>query len=78
MNDSPTARKIREALPITGRVNTWGDEIYFEITVQMEDAAAARADVKVGEVVGRVLGDAADFRQVDAGVMVTLTEVVPG
>jgi hypothetical protein len=30
-NDSPTAQLIWEALPITGRANTWGDEIYFDI-----------------------------------------------
>jgi hypothetical protein len=37
LNDSPTADKIWAALPITGTVNTWGDEIYFSIPV---DAAA--------------------------------------
>lgn len=104
LNDSPTAQMIWEALPITGRANTWGDEIYFEIPVQAEQAPDARADVEVGElgywpvgrafciffgptpvspgdqpraaspvnVVGRVLGDATAFRQVDAGATVTL------
>jgi hypothetical protein len=50
LNDSPTAQKISESLPITGRANTWGDEIYFEIPVQAEQAADARADVEVGEL----------------------------
>jgi hypothetical protein len=50
LNDSPTAQRIRESLPITGRANTWGDEIYFEIPVQAEQAADARADVEVGEL----------------------------
>jgi hypothetical protein len=50
LNDSPTAIKICESLPITGRANTWGDEIYFEIPVQAEQAADARADVEVGEL----------------------------
>ena len=27
LNDSETAQKIWEALPIEGNVNTWGDEI---------------------------------------------------
>jgi hypothetical protein len=31
LNDSPTARKIAAALPITTAFNTWGDEIYFSI-----------------------------------------------
>ena len=50
LNDSPTARAIWEALPIDGRANTWGDEIYFEIPVQAELSASARAEVEVGEL----------------------------
>ena len=50
MNDSATAETIWAALPITGRANTWGDEIYFEIPVEAEQAADARADVAVGEL----------------------------
>ncbi len=50
LNDGPTARQIWDALPITGRANTWGDEIYFEIPVQVEQAPDARVDVEVGEL----------------------------
>ena len=50
LNDGPTARAIWEALPITGRVNTWGDEIYFAIPVQAAEEPDARADVEVGEL----------------------------
>jgi len=35
LNDSNTAQKIWEALPIEGSVNTWGDEIYFSITIDV-------------------------------------------
>ena len=31
LNNSQTAEKIWELLPIEGRANTWGDEIYFSI-----------------------------------------------
>jgi hypothetical protein len=50
LNDSPTAQKIWEALPIIGRANRWGDEIYFEIPVEASQASDARADVSVGEL----------------------------
>ena len=35
LNDSNTTQKIWEALPIEGIVNTWGDEIYFSIPVNI-------------------------------------------
>ena len=35
LNDSPTAREIAAALPITASFNTWGDEIYFGIPVHL-------------------------------------------
>jgi hypothetical protein len=50
LNDSPTAQMIWEALPVVGRANTWGDEIYFRIPVQAEEAPDARADVEIGEL----------------------------
>jgi hypothetical protein len=50
LNDSATAQLIWEALPITGRASTWGDEIYFDIPVRAGQAPDARADVEVGEL----------------------------
>ena len=50
LNDSPTARRIWEALPIEGRASTWGDEIYFEIPVVADQEPDARAEVEVGEL----------------------------
>lgn len=50
LNDSPTAQAIRSALPITGRAQTWGDEIYFRIPVESDAAKDARAEVDVGEL----------------------------
>ena len=50
LNDSATALKVWDALPIEGSASTWGDEIYFEIPVSARQAQDARADVAVGEL----------------------------
>ncbi|MCS7224516.1 MAG: cyclophilin-like fold protein [Armatimonadetes bacterium] len=41
LNESETAQAIYKALPITGKANRWGDEIYFSIpvTAQPENQA---------------------------------------
>ena len=104
LNDSSTARQVWAALPIEGRANTWGDEIYFDIPVVADQEPDARAGVQVGElgywpaghafciffgptpasiddnpraaspvnVLGRVLGDATQFRAVRRGEAVHL------
>ena len=106
LNDNPTALQIWEALPIEGKANIWGDEIYFEIPVIAEQEPDARADVEVGElgywpvghafciffgptpvstsnqpraaspvnILGRVLGDASEFRVVSAGTIVKIEQ----
>ncbi|MBD3289347.1 hypothetical protein GF337_11140 [candidate division KSB1 bacterium] len=48
LNNSETAEKIYDALPIEGIVKTWGDEIYFDIPVEIDQAPDAVADVEVG------------------------------
>jgi len=50
LNDSETARKIWEALPIEGKVNTWGDEIYFPIPIKigLENAKAVVSEGDLG------------------------------
>ena len=50
LNDSPTATQIWEALPIEGRGNTWGEEIYFSIPVEAKPERDAREIVAVGEL----------------------------
>ena len=49
LNDSETAQKIWEALPIEGSVNTWGNEIYFSIPVNV-GLENAKAVVSVGDL----------------------------
>ena len=50
LNDSNTAQKIWEALPIKGSINTWGDEIYFSIPVNvgLENSKAVVSEGDLG------------------------------
>jgi len=50
MLDTPTARKMVEALPLESSVNVWGDEIYFNIKLHLELEPDARQDVEVGDL----------------------------
>ena len=48
LNDSPTARALAAALPITGRAHLWGEEIYFpvpQVAAELDDTAKAVVDV---------------------------------
>jgi len=49
LNDTKTATRVFEKLPITSTVNTWGDEIYFTIPV---DAGPENAKelVELGDI----------------------------
>jgi hypothetical protein len=50
LNESPTASLIWEALPIAGKGNRWGEEIYFAIPVEAELDNTARAVVELGDL----------------------------
>lgn len=50
LNDSATADAVWEALPIKGRANTWGDEIYFSIPVKMDQEPDAQEVVELGDL----------------------------
>ena len=50
MLDTPTGQEILEALPIESSANVWGDEIYFDIPLRLEQEPEARAEVEVGDL----------------------------
>ena len=50
LNDTPTAKKVADALPIKSSFNTWGDEIYFSIPVKADLEPSAKAVVELGDI----------------------------
>jgi hypothetical protein len=50
LNDLETANQLWESLPITGRVQIWGDEIYFSIPVNVEEQLDSQETVLAGTV----------------------------
>ncbi len=50
LDETPTAREIAGALPITTPFNTWGEEIYFSVPVDSGLDHTAREVVEPGDL----------------------------
>lgn len=50
LNETKTAYKIYDALPLEGRGSTWGKEIYFSIPVEVPLEESARELLEAGEL----------------------------
>jgi len=50
LRDTPTAQAIVDALPLEASANVWGDEIYFDVPLELPLEDGAKADVNVGDV----------------------------
>ena len=58
LNDSPTSKAIWDQLPMESRVNTWEEEIYFEIPVNMPQEPHAQEILSVGDLAYWPVGQA--------------------
>jgi hypothetical protein len=50
LKETPTGRKLFDALPCESTANTWGDEVYFSVPVSAELEEDARQVVDPGTV----------------------------
>ncbi len=48
--DTPTAKAITAALPLSSSVLTWGEEVYFDVPVEVARESNARAVIVPGEI----------------------------
>jgi uncharacterized protein len=58
LNETPTAGKLWDTLPIEGKANIWGDEIYFEIPISTPQEPNALEEVDLGTIAYWPVGSA--------------------
>jgi hypothetical protein len=47
---TPTADAVWDALPLLGAAQRWGEEVYFDVPLNLPLETQARAEVAVGEI----------------------------
>ena len=47
---TPTADAVWDALPLEGSAQRWGEEVYFDVALQVPLEKGARAETAVGEI----------------------------
>ena len=79
LKNTETAKKIYDALPLTGMANRWGNEIYFSIPIYLEEEKDSKEIVEIGDIAywptgncfciffGKVIGDAATLKTIKDG-----------
>jgi hypothetical protein len=50
LGSTPTADAVWEALPLEGKARRWGQEVYFDVPLQVALEKDARAEVGVGDL----------------------------
>jgi len=50
LNESITARQILGALPLSGDGSRWGDEIYFDIGIELDPTNPQEEEVEIGDI----------------------------
>lgn len=50
LNDSDTAKAIGEELPVEAEPSFWGDEIYFEIPVDISENENPEVELEIGDL----------------------------
>ncbi len=48
--DTPTAKAVAAAVPISSSVLTWGEEVYFDVPLEVAREPDARAVITPGEI----------------------------